>query len=88
MKLTPENIAAIERFLTDHEDGVSHAGLVIEYGLRDLMLCSAFLSGLKSLGVNVFDSRTRRTLNARDRREYVKWLREKRERENAERGGA
>ena len=74
MKLTPENIAAIEAVLTHIEEGNSRRGTMIEFGFSELSTLSSFLSHLRHLGVSI-PKASWRGLSKNDRAEFIAWLR-------------
>jgi hypothetical protein len=85
MKLTPGQIDKLERFLTLHEDGLGHRGLMIEFDLQSLVNVSAALTFFRSMGIDVIKgpSRKRGFVNAAELQAFQDWLRDKR-REAAE----
>ena len=87
MKLTPENIARIEAILTDHEDDYPATAIIIKYQISELHYLSELFAGLRAVGVKVPYGKKGRRLTKKDSADFVQWLlREKRARENAERG--
>ena len=85
MKLTPENIAKIEAVLTDWEEGHGQRHVIIDHNIRDTTGLAAWLGVMRDLGINTIHA-TGSGLTKEDNRAFVQWLREKRARENAERG--
>lgn len=85
MKLTPENIAKIEAVLTDWENGHTQRQIIIDYNLNTLTAFSAWVSVMRSLGVSCPHLGVT-GLSKEDAASFTVWLREKRARENAERG--
>lgn len=85
MKLTPENIAKIEAVLTDWEQGHGSRQIIIDYNINNLQYLTHWLGVMRALGVK-FGHIQVRVLNKEDHAAFTQWLREKRARENAERG--
>lgn len=87
MKLSPEHIAKLEAILTDYEDGITVSGIVIEHNLETLQQGTHMLSFFRRIGVPLQKRKGgRSSIPLREQKEFVSWLRDKRARENAERG--
>ena len=85
MKLTPENIVKIEAVLTDWENGHGQRRIVVDHNISGVNTVVQFFSVMRSLGVPV-PKGSLGGLALEDRVEFTRWLREKRAKENAERG--
>lgn len=73
--------------MTDWEEGSDQRGLMIEYGISDIVRVSSFFGALRDLGISVTHGRRgRNRLSEKERAAFTQWLREKRERERKECG--
>ena len=77
MKLTPQQIARLETFLTDYEEGATQIALMSEYQLNNAHSVSTTICVLRAIGIETRKGR-RKKLNSSEHREYLAWLRERR----------